>query len=225
MALAPSLTTVTITGNYVNYEGEAIQGQVRFTLGDVLRNGTDDQMVAPSSVVVPLSAGAFSVSLPATNDPDIVPNPFTYTVEESFAGGRTYTISVPYTTVGSLDLADLSPTPTLSENFVQAIDETSFSTLEDNIDTLDTNVNQTTDKILASGKYWYIPSTYATYTALDTAFATYTALTAATYSLDGTDISAFVTSAQASEASASASATTATNNATGTISPLLLIGG
>jgi len=225
MPLATSLTTVTITGNYVNFEGTAIQGQVRFTLGDVLRNGTDDQMVAPSSIVVPLSAGAFSVTLPATNDPDIVPNPFTYTVEESFPGGRTYTISVPYTTVGSLDLADLSPTPTLSENFVQAIDETSFAGLETNITALDVLINQTTDKILASGKYWYIPSTYATYTALDTAFATYTALTAATYSLDGADISSFITLAQASASSASASATTATNNATGTISPLLLIGG
>ena len=225
MALAASLTTVVITGNYINYEGNAIQGQVRFTLGDVLRNGTDDQMVAPSSIVVPLSAGAFSVTLPATNDPDIVPNPFVYTVEESFPGGRTYTISVPFNTVGSLDLADLSPTPTLSENFVQAIDETSFADLEDDIDTLDTQINQTTDKILASGKYWYIPSTYATYTALDTAFATYTALTAGTYSLDGADIASFVASAQASASSASASATTATNNATGTISPLLLIGG
>lgn len=225
MALASSLTTVTITGNYVDYEGSAIQGQVRFTLGDVLRNGTDDQMVAPSSIVVPLSAGAFSVTIPATNDPDIVPNPFTYTVEESFPGGRTYTISVPYDTAGSLDLADLSPTPTLSENFVQAIDDTSFTSLEDDIDALDVEINQTTDKILASGKYWYIGSTYATYTALDTAFATYTALTAGTYSLDGADISAFVTLAEASEASASASATTATNNSTGTISPLLLIGG
>ena len=225
MALAPSLTTVNVTGNYVDFEGTAIQGQVRFTLGDVLRNGTDDQMVAPSSIVVPLSAGAFSVTLPATNDPDVVPNPFVYTVEESFPGGRSYTISVPYTTAGSLDLADLSPTPTLSESFTQAIDQTSWNTLEDNIDALDVEINQTTDKILASGKYWYIGSSYATYTALDTAFATYTALTAATYSLDGDDISSFVSSAQSYETQAQASATLATNNATATISPLLLIGG
>jgi len=225
MALAPSLTTVQITGNYVDFEGNAIQGQVRFTLGDVLRNGTDDQMVAPSSVVVALSAGAFSVTLPATNDPDVVPVNFVYTVEESFPGGRTYTISVPYDTVGSLDLADLSPTPTLSDTFTQAIDQTSWTALEDDIDALNVEINQTTDKILASGKYWYIGSSYATYTALDTAFATYTALTAGTYSLDGDDISAFVTSAEAYEASAQASATTATNTATGTISPLLLIGG
>jgi hypothetical protein len=225
MALAPSLTTVQITGNYVDFEGNPIQGQVRFTLGDVIRNGTDDQMIAPSSVVVGLSSGAFSVTLPATNDPDTVPIPFVYTVEESFPGGRSYTISLPYTTVGSLDLADLSPTPTLTDTFTQAIDQTTFTTLDNNIDALDVLINQTTDKILASGKYWYIPSTYATYTALDTAFATYTALTAGSYSLDGADIATFVTSAQAFETAALASATTAANTEAGTISPLLLIGG
>lgn len=225
MALAPSLSTVTITGNYVDYEGTAIQGQIRFTLGDVLRNGTDDQMVAPSSVVVPLSSGAFSVTLPATNDPDIVPNPFTYTVEESFPGGRSYTISVPYDTVGSLDLADLSPNPTISESYTSAIDQTTWSALEANIDSLDTVIDQSVNVILASGKYWYIDAQYATYTALDTAFATYTALASGTYQLEGSDISGFVTSAESYESQAQASATTATNNATGTISPLLLIGG
>jgi hypothetical protein len=225
MALAPSLSTVVITGNYVDYEGSPIQGQVRFTLGDVLRNGTDDQMVAPSSVVVALSSGAFSVTLPATNDPDIVPNPFTYTVEESFPGGRTYTISVPYDTVGSLDLADLSPNPTITTPYTSAIDQTSWGALETNIDALDVVIDQDIDKILASGKYWYIPSTYASYTALDTAFATYTALASATYQLDGDDIADFVTSAEAYESQAQASATTATATATDTISPLLLIGG
>ena len=225
MAIGPSVTQVTITGNYVDFEGNAIAGQIRFTLGDVLRNGTDDQLVAPSSIVVPLSAGAFSVSLPATNDPDLVPNPFTYTVEESFPGGRTYTISVPYTTVGSLDLADLSPTPTVTTNYVQMVDQTTWNSLEADIDTLDTEIDQSTDKILATGKYWYIPATFATYTALQSAYPTYTALAAATFSLDGADITSFVTGAEAYQASAEASATQAQNNVTGTISPLLLIGG
>lgn len=225
MALAPSLTTVVITGNYMNYEGTAISGQIRFTLGDVIRIGTDDQMIAPSTIVVGLSSGAFSVTLPATNDPDSVPIPFVYTVEESFVGGRTYTISVPHTTIGSLDLADISPLPTLSSTFVQMVDQTTFTALEVDIAALDVEINQTTDKILASGKYWYISSSIASYTALDTAFATYTALTAGVYSLDGSDISAFVSLAQASESLASTSATLATNTEADTIHPLLLIGG
>lgn len=225
MALGANINTVSITGNYVDYEGNPIQGQIRFTLGEVLRSGIDDQMVAPSSVVVPLASGAFTVTLPATNDPDVVPNPYTYTVEESFPGGRTFTISIPYDSAGALDLADISPTPTLSENYVQLIDQTTWSGLEDDIDVLDGHINQTTDKILASGKYWYIGATYATYTALDTAFATYTALTAATYSLDGDDISGFVTDAQAEEAAALASKNSALSSDADTISPLLLIGG
>jgi hypothetical protein len=182
-------------------------------------------MVAPSTVVVPLVSGAFSVTLPATNDPDVVPNPFTYSVEESFPGGRTYTISIPYDTVGSLDLADISPAPTLSTTYVQLIDQTTFNGLVTNIATLDININQSTNKFLATGKYWYIPSEYASYTALDTAFDTYTALTAATYSLDGTDITSFTSAAQGYASTASASAITATNNASATINPLLLIGG
>ncbi len=225
MALPTNLTTIGITGNYIDYEGNPIQGQVRFTLGDVIRVGIDDQMIAPSSVVVGLSSGAFSVTLPATNDPDSVPIPFTYTVEESFAGGRTYTISVPYTSAGALDLADLSPTPTLSETFVQMVDQTTFTALENDIAALDVEINQTTDKILASGKYWYIDAQFASYTALDTAFASYTALAAGVYSLDGASISPFISLAQASESAASSSASTATTTEAGTIHPLLLIGG
>lgn len=225
MALGPNLTTVTVTGSYVDFEGNPIEGQIRFSIGEVLRNGTDDQMVAPSSVVVPLSSGSFSVSLPATNDPDVVPNPFVYTVEESFPNGRTYEITIPYTTVGSLDLADISPDPALDETFVQAIDQTSWNVLESNITALDALIDQSVDKFPASGQYWYIDSAYSTYTALDTAFATYSSLASATYNISGTDISSFVTSAQGYAASASSSATTAQNNSAGTISPLLLIGG
>jgi len=225
MALGSNLTTVTVTGSYVDFEGNPIQGQVRFSIGEVLRNGTDDQMVAPSSVVVPLSSGSFSVLLPATNDPDVVPNPFVYTVEESFPNGRTYEITIPYTTVGSLDLADISPDPTLDETYVQAIDQTSWNTLESNITALDALIDQSVNKFPASGQYWYIDSAYATYTALDTAFATYSALASATYNISGADITSFVTSAQGYAASASSSATTAQNNSAGTISPLLLIGG
>jgi len=224
MALPASLSTITITGAYVDYSGTAISGQITFTLGDVLRSGTDNVMVAPSTVVVPLVAGAFSVTLPATNDPDIIPNPYTYTVVESFVGGRTYTISVPYNG-GSLDLADISPLPTIATTYVQLVDDTTWTTLEVLIDALDTNIDQATSTIIASGKYWYIPSTYTTYTAVDTAFSTYTALTSAIHYLNYADISAFVTTAQASASSATASLATATTNSSATISPLLLIGG
>lgn len=225
MALAPSTNTVTVTGTYIDFEGNPIAGQIRFTLTQVLRNGTDDQMVAPSSVVVALSSGSFSATLPATNDPDIIPNPFTYTVEESFPGGRTYSIELPYDSPGSLDLADISPDPTLSTEYVQLVDQTTWATLSANIDTLDTAIDQSTNTIPASGKYWYISAGYDTYTLLDAAFSSYTQMNAATYGLTGADITEFVTATQSSASAASTSAANATANAAGTISPLLLIGG
>jgi hypothetical protein len=129
MALGPNLSVVTVTGNYVDFEGNPIEGQIRFSIGQVLRNGTDDQLVAPSSIVVPLSSGSFSVLLPATNDPDVVPNPFVYSVDESFPSGRSYEITVPFDTVGSLDLADISPSPILDENYVQLIDQNTWNIL------------------------------------------------------------------------------------------------
>jgi hypothetical protein len=225
MALPTNLTSVTVTGAYVDYSGTAIKGQVTFTLGDVLRSGIDNVMVAPSTVVVSLVNGAFSVTLPATNDPDVIPNPYTYTVVESFTGGRTYTISIPYDTVGSLDLADISPLPTIATTYVQLIDQTTWNTLAGEITTLDTAIDQSTNTIPATGQYWYIGSGYATYTALDAAFATYTALNAATFGLTASSISQFVSPAQAYATAAADSASQATANAAGTISPLLLIGG
>jgi len=225
MALAASTTTVNLTGNYIDFEGNAVAGQIRFTLNEVVRNGTDDQIIAPSSVVVALSSGSFSVTLPATDDPDLIPNPFQYTVEESFPGGRTYTIELPYLTAGSLDLADISPDPTLDTEYVQLIDQTTWNTVAGEITALDTAINQSTNTIPATGQYWYIGSGYATYTALDAAFATYTALNAATFGLTASSISQFVSPAQAYATAAAASASQATANAAGTISPLLLIGG
>lgn len=224
MALAPSLTTVQINGTYINYEGVPIEGQIRFSTVEVLRNGTDDQMVAPTTVVVPLVNGGFSVTLPATNDPDVVPNPFEYTVEESFSNGRTYKISIPYTTSGSLDLADISPSPTLSTTYVSLIDATTWATLATQIDALDVNINQTTNKLIIKA-YWLIPINYATYTALNSAFATYTALNDNGYALAAAEISPYATTVAASASSASSSAASATLNAAGTINPMLLIGG
>jgi hypothetical protein len=224
MTLASSLTTVTITGSYVNYEGTPIEGQIRFSISEVLRNGTDDQMIAPTTVVVPLTDGSFSVTLPATNDPDVVPNPFLYTVEESFSNGRTYTISIPYTSTGTLDLADLSPNPTLSTTYVSLIDATTWATLATNIDTLDTYVNQSTNKLVIKA-YWLIPINYASYTTLNSSFATYDALYNNGYELSASDISPYASTASGYATTALSNANSATTYASGTINPMLLIGG
>jgi hypothetical protein len=159
MALGISITKVALTGNYIDFEGNPIAGQVIFSMAEVLRDGTDDQLIAPSVVVAPLVNGSFTVTLPATNDPDVVPNPFVYTVVESFPNGRTYTISLPYTTSGSLDLADISPDTAFPNPAIALVDAVTWGVLKNEIDTqaillsVENSyfVNLPTDRVTAQG--------------------------------------------------------------------------
>lgn len=225
MSLGTNLSQVSVTGTYVDFAGNPIAGQIRFTLTAFLQNGIDDQMVAPSSVVVPLVNGTFTTTLPATNDPDIIPGTFLYTVEESFVGGRTYTISLPYDTVGTLDLIDLSPDPVLDVEYAQLIQDSVWTPLVADIAALDAAINQSTGTIPVSGKYWYIDGAFSSYTAIDTAFSSYTALNAASFNIQAASIASFVTLAEAETVAATASAAEAVSLSAGSINPLLLIGG
>lgn len=93
MAIANNVTLTTVEGTFVDFRGQPIAGQVKFTLDAVLRNAIADQIIIPSTITVTLDAtGSFSVQLPVTDDPDIAPQGFKYSLEESFAGGRTYDI-------------------------------------------------------------------------------------------------------------------------------------
>jgi len=225
MTIDASVTQVTIAGNYVDFLGDPVAGQLQFTLSDMLRNSLANQMVTPSTVFVTLDAnGSFSTSLPATDDPDLIPT-FEYTVEEAFPNGRTYTITLPVATVGSLNLADISPAPTLSEIYVGLATEVPFATLEADIASLDTLVNQSTNEFPLAGTYGYIPHSYASYTETNAAFATYTLLNAGPYPVSGSDLADEVALADAARISAQASATTASATLSARLNPLLLIGG
>lgn len=226
MTVGAAITQVTITGNFVDFEGNAIAGQVKFTLGDLLRNSVDDKLIVPSTVAVLLdSNGSFSTSLPATNDPDVTPTSFTYTVEEAFPKGRTYTITLPYTTIGSLDLADISPDPTISTEYVGLVLRVPWDALVALINALDGTVDQGTGDILFSGAYDYLQLAYASYTALNAAFGTYTALNAGPYPVSGSAFTQFETDADNARISAEASASSATSEVNALLNSFLLIGG
>ena len=111
MPLPNNLTTITVTGTYLDIAGDPIAGQVKFTPRAVLKNVTSNVILINSTVTVTLGAnGAFSQALVATDDSDAAPLNFTYRVEEAFIGGRTFDILLPSATVGgTVDLADVAP--------------------------------------------------------------------------------------------------------------------
>ena len=225
MALGAAITTVTLAGNYVDYTGAAISGQVKFTLSDLLQNGTDNQMIVPSTKSVTLdSNGSFSTTLPATNDPDLVPIPYTITVEEAFPKGRTYTMSLPYTTVGSLNLADISPVIT-ADTYVGLVADTLWNVLTANIDILDGQIDQALSSYVFSGKYRYFEQGNATYTALNARAATYTALTNITWTTVPSFFTTYQTTTENASISSSASLVSAQSLTTGVLNSFLFIGG
>ena len=182
-------------------------------------------MIVPSTIAVTLdSNGSFTTNLPSTNDTDVIPE-FEYTVEEAFPDGRTYTITLPAATSGTLNLADISPVPTIPTTFVGLVLEVPFAQFEANLVTFDNLITQATNESPLSGEYWYIPAAYATYTEVNAAFATYTLLNAGSYPVSGSDLTDEVAEADASASSAAASAATVATIASGRFHPLLLIGG
>lgn len=110
MALPGNLTTITVTGKYVDMVGTAIAGQVKFTPRAVLKNATADTILIPITITKTLDAnGAFSQVLVATDDADATPSGFTYEFEEAFIGGRTFDFLLPSNTpAGTIDIADIA---------------------------------------------------------------------------------------------------------------------
>jgi hypothetical protein len=111
MALPASLSTCTVVGTYVDLVGNPVRGSINFTPQTILQEVTANVILIPVVIQKTFdSTGSFSVVLPVTSDTDVTPQPFIYTIEENFTGGRTIQISLPLSVAGTTqNLADLLP--------------------------------------------------------------------------------------------------------------------
>ena len=116
MALTADLSTITLTGTYVDIEGNAISGSVRFSPQSIIKDTDQNQIIINTPITATLDAnGSFSVVLPVTDDTDVAPIPFAYEVEEIFSGGRTFFITIPGGGASSQDIADFAPAVSTTE--------------------------------------------------------------------------------------------------------------
>lgn len=138
MPLPSNLGTCIVGGQYVDFQGNAIAGQVKFTPRNATLSSSQDLVIIPRVISVDLdSNGAFTVTLPATDDPDVSPTNFTYQVEEAFSGGRTYDIAIP-TGQATINLADVVPAVASTSAEAQLYVLLSvFNTLEARVDGLE----------------------------------------------------------------------------------------
>lgn len=113
MALPANFQVITVTGSYVDLTGVAVNGSIQFDIEDftALRDPASNVVILAKPLTASIASGIFSLSIPATNDPDITPS-FTYKVTESFPTlsiTRTYRISIAYDGPNPLDVADITP--------------------------------------------------------------------------------------------------------------------
>lgn len=114
MPLPASLATKTLHGKYTNVDGTPAIGAVTFTTDPyTLRAQGDDTIIPISNRLANLDVdGEFTLTdFASTNDPDVAPTGWVWTVQEVIVGAplRTYQISIPYDAASTLELADLIP--------------------------------------------------------------------------------------------------------------------
>ena len=179
MALPGNITLITLTGQYLDFQGEAILGQVKIYPSQVLIDAAADRIIIPTVITTDLVSGAFSVQVPITNDADVAPLNFNYLFEESFEGGRTYSIQLPASLGGSVDISDLRTDQALVE-YIQPVAYQLWPPLKTRTETQETYYAAAT---VPTTTTLPIPSTYQwlylyldTYASLASTYGTYASL-------------------------------------------------
>jgi len=161
MALAPNVSLVTVTGEYVDYGGAPIAGQILFRVPKALRNAAADQILIPSTLFVDLDAnGQFSAVLPATDDADFHED-FLYTVVEAFSGGRSWQVALP-SSPSTVDISDLVPAYS-GPTFVSLASGAMYIALEARVTAAEAQVQISPPGIILNLEYASLPVAYPTY--------------------------------------------------------------
>jgi hypothetical protein len=111
MSLPENITTITVTGTYVDFTGTALSGSVTFTPPAELVDATGSAFLSSGPIYCQLDDnGHFSTVLLCTDNADLAPDNWTYIVTENVRGLRTYPIALPHTLGETVDLSTLAPT-------------------------------------------------------------------------------------------------------------------
>jgi hypothetical protein len=109
MSFPVSLELITLTGTFLDGESNPRAGVVTVTLPTPIRSEGDDVVIPPFDLVIELDdAGGFQIELPATTDPQWLPNTVEYVVQAVFSSDFRklwWMFPLPFDG-GDLDLAD-----------------------------------------------------------------------------------------------------------------------
>jgi hypothetical protein len=114
VSLPGDIAVITLTGTYLDMQGNARSGTVTFTPSTPILVDTSSSTVL-GAVPIPVAlngSGAFSVVLPCTSG--LTPSGWVWGVTENVSGAaqRSYGIALPSTLGGTVDISTLTPVGT-----------------------------------------------------------------------------------------------------------------
>lgn len=110
VALPSNLTTVEVTGRYVDHNGSPVRGSVTFDTDYYVLDAGENVVVIEAPITANLDAtGSFSVDLIATDDPDMTPTGWTWTLTPNFQGAFPLEFALPASLAPTTDITVLSP--------------------------------------------------------------------------------------------------------------------
>ena len=113
MALPGDIAVITLTGTYLDMQGNARSGTLTFTPSTpILVDSSSSTVLGAIPITVALSAGAFSLVLPCTSG--LSPSGWVWGVTENVSGAlaRSYGIALPSTLGSTVDISTLTPVGT-----------------------------------------------------------------------------------------------------------------
>ena len=110
MALPTNLTTVEVTGRYVDHNGSPVRGSVTFDTDYYVLDAGESVVVIEAPITVNLDAtGSFAVDLIATDDTDMTPTGWTWNLAPNFTGAFPLSFALPASLAPTTDITVLSP--------------------------------------------------------------------------------------------------------------------
>lgn len=110
MALPTNLTTIEVTGRYVDHNGSPVRGSVTFDTDYYVLDAGENVVVIEAPITVSLDAtGSFAVDLIATDDPDMTPTGWTWKLTPNFSGAFPLEFALPASLAPTTDITVLSP--------------------------------------------------------------------------------------------------------------------
>jgi hypothetical protein len=111
VTLPVGLTTVTVTGEYLDAEGTPLTGQVAFDISSPLKDANHKIVLSKTTIRRHLVGGQFSVVLPVTDDTDLSPSGWYYTVTERIdrSAVRSFHFLLPASVAPDIDVSELTP--------------------------------------------------------------------------------------------------------------------